>query len=132
VARLVFTALEIAVDGAPQSSETTLGTVGGHAIVITTALPDIGITVISAYIAAIVGDIAVSHIRSIPGGPPVIHQHVLGGLQPGETHAQACLLDHAAEVRDMLDAFHASTATVTVAIADGALATADRVWHASD
>jgi len=41
-------------------------------------------------------------------------------------------LDHAAELRDVLDAFHTSTRTVTVAIADGALAAADRAWHAPD
>jgi hypothetical protein len=66
----------------------------------------------------------------VPGGPPIIDQHVLPGPQPGQTHTRTCLLDHVAELRDTLDAFNASAVTVTVTIADSTLADADRAWYA--
>lgn len=133
MARTFLTAIEIEIDAAPQASETTIGAVGGHAVILTTALPELAITLTSSYLAAMIGDIAASHLSSVPGGPPIIDQHVLPGDQPGQTHAQTCLLDHIAEVRDILEAYHAtSNATVTVAIADATLQQADRAWNAQD
>ncbi len=129
MARTLLSAIDIAIDTVPQASETTIGAVGGHAVILTTTLPTIGVTLTSSYLAAMVGDIAASHLCSMPGGPPIIDQHVLPGQQPGPTHAQTCLLDHVAELRDVLDAFHASAATVTVTIGDATLEHADRTWQ---
>jgi hypothetical protein len=132
VARTLLSAIDIAIDAVPQVSETTIGAVGAYAVILTTTLPGLGITLTSSYLAAMVGDIAASHLTSVPGGPPIIDQHVLPGHQPGRTHAQACVLDHVAEVRDVLEAYHASAATVTVTIADATLELADRAWSAQD
>lgn len=133
MARTLLSAIDIAIDAVPQASETTIGAVGGHAVILTTALPDLGITLTSSYLAAMIGDIAASHLASVPGGPPIIDQHVLPGDQPGRTHAQTCVLDHVAEARDILEAFHApSAAIVTVTIADDALQLADSAWSAQD
>lgn len=133
MARTLLSAIDIAIDDIAQVSETTIGAVGAHAVILTTALPELGITLTSSYLAAMIGDTAASHLASMPGGPPVIAQHVLPGHQPGRTHAQACVLDHVAEVRDVLEAYHATTdATVTVTIADKTLDLADRAWGAQD
>ena len=56
----------------------------------------------SPYLAAMVDDIAASHLCSAPGHPPQIEQHVLPGDQPGQTHAQVCLLDHVAELQSVV------------------------------
>ena len=132
MARIALTGLTVAIDAAAQDAHTTIGTVGAYAVIVTTALPALGITLTSGYLAAMLGDIAASHLCSVPGGPPIIDQHVLPGQQPGQTHAQTCLLDHVAEVRNVLDAFQRSSAVVTVAIADATLAEADRAWSAQD
>jgi hypothetical protein len=132
VARSFLTAIDIAIDSIAQASETTIGAVGGHAVILTTTLPELGVTLTSSYLAAMVGDIAASHLCSVPGGPPILDQHVLPGHQPGQTHAQTCLLDHVAEVRNVLDAFHGSAALVTVTIADATLKHADQAWSAQD
>lgn len=129
MARIALTGIEVAIDTVAQDCSTTIGTVGGHAVIVASALPDLGITLTSSYLAALVGDIAASHLCSMPGGPPLIDQHVLPGDQPGQTHAQTCLLDHVAELRNALDAFHRATATVTVTLADAALELADRAWR---
>jgi hypothetical protein len=128
VPRAPLTGITLSIDGTPQTCETTIGTVGGSAVIVASALPELGITLTSSYLAAMVGDIAASHLCSAPGGPPIIDQHVLPGRQPGQTHAQTCLLDHVAELRDTLDAFHASDAIVTADIADVALEQADHAW----
>lgn len=89
------------IDGAAQDSSTTIAAVGGYAAFIASVLPRLGITLTltSGYLAAMIGDIAASHLCSVPRGPPIIDQHVLPADQPGQTHAQACLLDHDAELR---------------------------------
>jgi hypothetical protein len=46
---------------------------------------------------------------------------------PGQTHARACLLDHAAELRDALDELMPDE-EVMVEVSDGALARAAKVW----
>jgi hypothetical protein len=132
VARIALTAIDVTIDAVAQDSSTTIGAVGGYAVVVATALPQLGVTLTSSYLAAMIGDIAASHLCSMPGGPPIIDQHVLPGDQPGQTHAQTCLLDHAAELRNVLDAYHASAATVTVDIADDTLQHADQAWSAQD
>ena len=128
-----LSAIRIAIDAVSQSSETTIGAVGAYAVILTTALPELGVTLTSAYLAAMVGDIAASHLSSVPGGPPIIDQHVLPGDQPGATHAQTCLLDHVSEVRSVLEAYLASTAaTVTATIGDDTLTQADEAWKDQD
>lgn len=123
-------AITIAIDTIAQPSETTIGTVGAYTVVLTTALPDRGFTLTSSYVAAMIGDSAVSHLASAPGGPPHITQHVLPGEQPGQTDAQTCLLDHVAELQARLTAL--TDATVTIDVADATLASADAAWHAQD
>lgn len=131
MARTVLTGITVAIGGTAQDCSTTIGTVG-YAVILTSALPGLGITLTSSYLAGMAGDIAASHLAIVPGGPPIIDQHVLPGDQPGQTHTQTCLLDHVAELRDTIDAFHASAALVTADIADAALEQAQRAWHDDD
>lgn len=58
--------------------------------------------------------------------PPHIQQRVLAGQQPGETHARACLLDHAAELQTMLAEI--TDGTITIDVAPVALHEATRAW----
>ena len=132
MARIALTGITLAIGGTAQDCSTTIGTVGGYAVIVASALPGLGITLTSSYLTAMIGDIAASHLASVPGGPPIIDQHVLPGDQPGQTHAQTCLLDHVAELRDTLDAFGAAAALVTADIADVALQQAQRAWRDDD
>ena len=132
MARVALTGITVAIGGLEQESSTTIGAVGGYAVIVATALPELGVTLTSSYLAAMVGDIAASHLSSLPGGPPLIDQRILPGQQPGETHAQLCLLDHVSELRDVLDGFHSQAATVAITIADDTLEHADRAWKAHD
>ena len=132
MARIALSGITLAIGGTTQDCSTTIGTAGGYAVIVASALPGLGITLTSSYLAAMIGDIAASHLASVPGGPPIIDQHILPGDQPGQTHAQTCLLDHVAELRDTLDAFNATAALVTADIADVALEQAQRAWRDDD
>ena len=128
MARTVLPTPTVAIAGAAQPSETTIAAVGGYAVVLTTALPQLGVTLTSGYLAAMVGDIAASHLASSPGRPPQIGQHVLPGEQPGRTHAQTCLLDHVAELQSRLAAI--TGALVAIDVDDASLELADSAWNA--
>ena len=132
MARIALTGITITIGGIAEDCSTTIGTVGGRAVVVTSALPALGIMLTSSYLSAMVGDIAASHFASVPDRPAIISQDVLPGDQPGRTHAQTCLLDHVAELRDTLDALCATTALVTADIVDAALDQAQRAWTEDD
>ncbi len=132
MARTVLSAIDIAIDAVPQASETTIGAVGGYAVILTTTLPELGVTLTSSYLAGMAGDIAASHLAMVPGGPPIIDQHVLPAGQLGETHARACLLNHVSELRNALEAHRQAVATVSATITDAALEGADDAWRAQD
>jgi hypothetical protein len=70
-------------------------------VVLSSVLESRAVTLVSCYLADLGGPTAVSHLRLVPGQAPQVAQRVLGGL-PGQSHARACLLDHAAELRDAL------------------------------
>jgi hypothetical protein len=64
--------------------------------------------------------------RLSAGQPPVVAQRVLDGLL-GRSHARACLLDHAAQLRDVLGELLADE-EVGVEVAEETLEQAARVW----
>jgi hypothetical protein len=99
VPRTELPALTITLRGTPARSSSTLGSVGAYAVVIATALPDLGLTLTSAYLSALVGDVAATHLCSAPGRDPRLCQRMLRDEQPGETHARVCLLDHTVELQ---------------------------------
>ena len=66
-------------------------------------------------------------MRWRPGGRAGFSQRMLEAMA-GETHARACLLDHAAELRDALDEL-LEDEQVTVELAEQALEQAARVWR---
>jgi len=126
VARLTLPSITLVIDGDPEHSSTTIGTVGGYAVVVATALPDRGVTLTSCYLAEAIGDIAASHMCSAPAHSTRIEQRVIGRDQPGETHARVCVLDHVAELQTMLAEL--VDAAVTIDVGPDALQRAADAW----
>ena len=115
----------VLLDGTPAPGSTTLTGVGAYVLVIATALPEQATTLTSCYLGRPDGALAVSHLRVGPDDDQ-LDQHVLAPSQLHATAAGACLLDHAATLRDTLD--HAGHATVTVDVTDDALDAAIDAW----
>jgi hypothetical protein len=108
---------------------TVIEAVGGYAVVVSTVLQTRAITMVSSYLADLSGDTAVSHMTLTPGGEARFTQRVLGAL-PGASHARACLLDHAAELRLTLEEVLAEP--LTVKMSEEALESAGDVWRLRD
>lgn len=126
MARVTLTGVDLTIDGQPQRSSTSVGAVGACAVVVATALPDRGITLTSCYLADMHSEIAAAHLCSAPGQHTHIEQRVLPAQQPGQTHARACLLDHAAELQTVLAA--RVGAVVMIDVSPQALRTAAGAW----
>jgi hypothetical protein len=95
---------------------------------VASALERCALTVVSCYLADLGGPTAVSHLRLLPGRPRQVAQRVLEALA-GQLHARACVLDHAAELRDTLGEL-LEHEQVSVDVAEATLEQAARVWGA--
>ena len=100
---------------------------GGHVVAVASVVPSLGLTVHSAYLAALDGRAAASHLWAAPGTPGVFAERLLESL-PGITIARGCLLDHAAELQSAVEA--ATGEPAGVEIDDKALDRAARLWEA--
>ena len=81
---------------------------------------------VSSYLAEFNGRTAVSDLTLIGSGPAEFSQRIVERMA-GETHARACLLDHAAALQSALGS--TCSGRVSVAISDTALADAAAVWR---
>lgn len=118
--------LEARGDGWRERCSTTIQAAGAYVIVVETVVSGCGVAISSCYLADLSGKTGVSHLRKPAGAPTLITQRLLD-VMPGETHARACLLDHAAELRAMLDP--EGEDAVSVEVSDAALARAAAVWR---
>lgn len=95
-------------------------------MVVISVLRSRAVTLVSTYLANLGGATAASHLRTYPGAPAEFSQRMLD-VMPGQTHARACLLDHAAELRARLEELLAEE-ELTVEVSDRALEQAAGVW----
>ena len=107
---------------------TAIENAGGYVVVLSSVLESRAVTVVSCYLADLGGPTAVSHMRLLAGRPRQVAQRVLEGVA-GQSHARACLLDHAAELRDTLGEL-LEYEEVSVDVAEATLEQAVRVWSA--
>jgi hypothetical protein len=105
---------------------TAIENAGGYVVVLSSVLESRAVTVVSCYLADLGGPTAVSQLRLLPGRPRQVAQRVLEDLA-GQSHARACLLDHAAELRDTLGELLEHD-EVSVDVAEATLEQAVRVW----
>ncbi|MDQ3849582.1 MAG: hypothetical protein M3296_03070 [Actinomycetota bacterium] len=122
--------LAITIAGEDQHSSSTITAVGGYVVVVATALPTAAVTLTSVYVGQIGGDTALTHLRLAPGRAAELHQRTLAGHQPGQTHTRTCLLDHTAELQQLLAEL--TDQRVSIAIAPAALQRAERAWASPD
>jgi hypothetical protein len=124
--RLELDGLEVRADEWSERCATAIENAGGYAVVVSSVLESRAVTLVSCYLADLGGPTSVSHMRLAPGGRPAFAQRALEGL-PGSSHARACLLDHAAELRSALEEL-LEDEQVSVELAEETLELAARVW----
>jgi hypothetical protein len=126
--RVQLPGLQVVADEWSEWCATTIENAGGYVVTVSSVLASQAVTLVSCYLADLAGPTGVSHLRLVPGLPPRVSQRVLDGL-PGQSHARASLLDHAAQLRDAVEELLADE-EVGVELAEEALERAARVWTA--
>jgi len=109
-----------------ETCSTAIHSVSGYVVVVISVLESRALLVASSYLANLSGRTAASHLRSSPTVRGEFAQRIIERM-PGQTHARACLLDHAAEIRDALEELLPGE-EVMVEVSDQALAQAAHVW----
>src|SRR4051812_21221576 len=112
------------LDGTLTPTTTTISAVGGSVLVLATAAPALPLALTSCYLARSDGALAVSHLR-LSAGEEAFSQYTLPPAQLHATLAGACLLEHAAALRD---AAHDTAATITVDVDLDTLEHVADVW----
>jgi hypothetical protein len=103
----------------------TIESASAYVVTVITVVESRSLSLVSAYVADVSGDTAVTHMRLSPGRASIFEQQVLGGF-PGVSHPRACLLDHAAELRTLVEDL--LEAPVVVEISEASLEHASTVW----
>lgn len=124
--RIELSCVEVRADELSESCQTAIESVSGYVVAVISVLPSRAVTLVSCYLATLAGETAASHMRLAPGTPARFSQRMLEAMA-GEAHARACLIDHAAELRDAVDELLEDT-QVTVEVPEDTLAGAARVW----
>jgi hypothetical protein len=124
--RLELDGLVVRADEWSERCATAIENASGYVVVLSSVLEIRAVTLVSCYLADLAGPTAASHMRLAPGPPSRVSQRVLSGLA-GQSHARACVLDHAAELRDALGEL-LEDEEVSVELAEETLEQAARVW----
>jgi len=124
--RLELGGVEVRGEGWAETCGCTIENASAYVVSVITVVPSHRLGLVSAYVADLEGETAVTHMRLSPSGRrATFEQQVLGGL-PGTSRPRACLLDHAAELRGALEEL--LDAPVSVEITEPTLEQASRVW----
>src|SRR4051812_47411971 len=99
--------VSVRLDGTPTPTTTTIAAVGGAVLVLATTAPALPLTLTSCYLARSDGPLAISHLRP-PAAEETFSQYPLPPAQLHAPLAGACLLEHAATLRDAAE--HAGAA----------------------
>jgi hypothetical protein len=126
--RLELHGLQVLADEWSEWCATVIENAGGYAVTVSSVLVSRAVTLVSCYLADLAGASAVSQLRLASGQRPAVSLRVLDGL-PGQSHARACLLDHAAQLRDAVGDLLVDE-EVGVELGEETLERASRVWMA--
>ena len=111
----------VRLDGTPTPSTTTIAAVGGSVLVLATAAPALPLALTSCYLARSDAALAVSHLR-LTADEETFSQYVIAPATLHATLAGACLLEHAATLRD------AAAAAITVDVDPDTLDRVAETW----
>jgi len=115
----------VRIDDTPAAASTTIAAVGSNVLVLATVVPARALTLTSCYLARSDAALAVSQL-AVDALEERLTQHVIAPTAHHATLAGACLLDHAAALRDLLA--ERTDALVTVDVDPDVLERAADAW----
>src|SRR3954469_8416010 len=123
--RTQLTGISVRVEDSPIAASTTIAAVGANVLVLTSAVPARATTLTSCYLARSDAALAVSQLAS-DALEERFTQHEIAPAQHHATLAGACLLEHAAALRELLA--DRTDAHVTVDVDPDTLERAADAW----
>ena len=117
--------ISLQINEIPIEVSTTIAAVGANVLVLISAVPARALTLTSAYLADSNGAVAVTRLAADAHTERFIEQHAAASRHQA-TLAGACLLDHAAALREHLA--ERTDSLVTVDVDPAALERASSVW----
>ena len=123
-------ALAVTLGGRPTDTQTT-GAGTANAVVLTTAVPQLALTLTSVYLGAGAGQALAAHLTQAPQRDPELAVQRVDAIELPVSHARRrCLLDHATALQHAAGAL--ADATVAIDVPDVALAAADELFEPLD
>ena len=123
--RMRLHGVEISVDGHRTRGESEITAFGAYSVSVTTVLEQPSVLLVCAYVIDLSGQAAAVDLWRSSHGPVFHHRDV---HLRGVALARACVLDHSAQLRELL-ADELAVAMVTVELSEPALLAAERVWN---
>ncbi len=123
--RTQLSGISLQINEIPIDASTTIAAVGGNVIVLSSAIPARALTLTSSYLADSDGGLAVTRLVA-DAHAERFSQERIAASDHRSTLAGACLLDHAAALRELLSQ-HTGT-LVTVDVDPHALERAAEAW----
>jgi hypothetical protein len=120
--------ISLQINKIPIEASTTIAAAGANVLVLTSALPARALTLTSTYLADSNGAVAVTRLAADAHAERFIGRRIAASRHH-VTLAGACLLDHAAALRELLA--ERTDSLVTVDVDPAALAHAASVWGPS-
>jgi hypothetical protein len=117
--------VEVVTNTKRERCSTSVQTASAYVVTLISVLENRALTLVSAYVANIGAETAVTHLRLAPVQRAGLQRPIAG--MAGETHLRACLLEHASELRDFLEETGCKDARVD--IADIALEQTAAMWR---
>lgn len=118
--------ITVRVDGTPITASTTIAALGSNVLVLSSAVPERATALTSCYLARSDAALAVSELAT-DAHEERLTQHEIAPTNHRATLAGACLLEHAAAIRELLA--HRTDALVTVDVEPAALERAADAWN---
>lgn len=123
--QLELSGVEVRGESWSEQCACTIENSSAYVLTAITVMESRSLSLVSAYVADLSGETAVTHMRLAPGRVASFEQQVLGRF-PGVSHPRACLLDHAAELRALVEELLEEP--VVVEIPEASLDQASTVW----
>jgi hypothetical protein len=97
-----------------------------YVVSLITVVERCSLALVSTYVGDLHGEIAVTHMWLPPGQQARFRQRLLSGL-PGTAYPRACVLDHSAELRTVLEEL--LDEPIGIEVSERSLEDAARVWR---
>ena len=124
--RVELAGIEVRAASWVERCTSSIESASAYVVSVITVVERRSLALVSTYVGDLHGEIAVTHMSLPPGQQASFRQRVLTGL-PGTAYPRACVLDHSAELRTVLEELLGEP--IGIEVSERSLEDATRVWR---